>query len=122
MDGGGLLLASSTFATQQPSVTLFEGNQCRNFGGGLISQNPPGPDFRGAAHFRDNSARDGGGLYVQGGALTLAADSTLSGPRAPRAPLRPPIAPRLTRAPRRPTPQATGPPGTAAASTSRAPP
>ena len=85
MDGGGLLSASSTFSTLQPSVTVFESNQCKNFGGGIMALNL-GPDLRGAAHFRNNSAKDGGGLYVQGGSLTLGPDSTVFGARRPAHP------------------------------------
>ena len=90
-DGGGLLLAFSTFATRQPSTALFLSNQCLGRGGGLFSTSysapVTGPDFGGTVQLEGNAAKYGGGLYLLYGALRLAGIATFLG--APPARLEP---------------------------------
>ncbi len=64
--------------THHPSITVFDSNRCEKRGGGIYALSQ-GPDFQGVVHFRNNSAVDGGGMYLQDGEMTVSAYSTLSG-------------------------------------------
>ena len=80
-DAGAVLSAYSSFITEQQSTTLFKQNQCNRYGGGLYSLNLPTnvAQFGGDVQFQQNTAFTGGGAWVQGGVLTLNANSTFVG-------------------------------------------